>query len=146
MYWFLGIAITLYFVYRMSTNGIRKATKIIGYQINVKPALVTECISRMRTDPNVALGKMTRQQYFCHLVVSAHGNQAELSDPIKVFYLYQILKNSHDNNVSWWADKLKSAGFEATISLDEEELFQSFFDVDWQVLKSVVAEHNSKFI
>lgn len=146
MYWFFGITIVIYLIYKISNNGIRKATKIIGYQINVKPALVTECISKMRTDPNMALGKMTRKQYFCYLASSSLGNQSELNDPIKIFYIYQIIRNQNENNISWWAEKVSSAGFEVTISLHEEELFQSFFDIDWQVLKIFIKDHNTKFI
>ncbi|PMH12839.1 DUF1198 family protein [Vibrio splendidus] len=146
MYWLLGLAIVGYFVYRMLSNSVRQATKIIGFQINVKPTLVTECISRMRTDANAALGKMTRQQYFCHLVISSQGNQSQLNDPIKVFYIYQILRNSHEQNVIWWAEKIVSAGFKANISPSEKELFQTFFDVDWSEFNEFVDAHNEKVI
>ena len=131
-----------YFLYRFLSSDARRAANIIGRKLGVKPALVADFIMNMRRDSNRALGKVSRQQFYCQMVVSANDD-AELICPIKVFYIYQVLKSDHGGNVSWWRNKLARAGFESKISESEQEVFCSFFDVDWREFKDWVEVHNA---
>ena len=108
--------------------------------------MVIECIGAMRKDPSPALGKTTRQHYYCSSVIRAHGNIEELSGLVKVFYIYQVLKNPHDENVRWWANRLKNAGFDLQITAIERQTFEMFFEVDHSAFKDFATEHNKMLI
>lgn len=146
MIWAFVAVVVIYIIYRFSSGDIRKASKIIAYSLNVKHPLVTECISVMRTDSNPALGKATRQQAYCRSVVRSQGNVEQLNSFIKVFYIYQVLKNPHEENIKWWANRLKDAGFEPQITASDRQNFEVFFDVDYLSLKEFVVSHNEMLI
>ncbi|HCE1798614.1 TPA: DUF1198 family protein [Vibrio parahaemolyticus] len=146
MIWAFVAVIVIYLIYRFSSGDIRKASKIIAYSLNVKHPLVTECIGAMRTDSNPAMGKATRQQAYCQSVVRAHGNVEQLSSFIKVFYIYQVLKNPHEENIRWWANRLKDAGYDPQITASDRQSFEVFFDVDYLSFKEFVVSHNEILI
>ncbi|GAA4892520.1 DUF1198 family protein [Ferrimonas pelagia] len=147
MEWILvAVAIGVYFIYRALSGEIRKASKIIGYSLNIKDSMVTECIGAMRTDPCAGPGNTTRQRFFCESVVRSHGNFEKMSPLVKTFYIYQILKNPHDNNLGWWANRLTDCGFSAEITAQERQMFETFFEVDPGVFKDFVSAHNQTLI
>ncbi|WP_037457983.1 DUF1198 family protein [Shewanella sp. HN-41] len=147
MGWILfAVAIGVYFIYRTLSGNIRKASKIIGYSLNIKDTMVTECIGAMRTDPSAGPENTTRQRLFCESVIRSHGSIEKMSPLVKTFYIYQILKNPHDDNVSWWANRLKDCGFSAEITAHEREIFETFFEVDHGGFKEFVSVHNQTLI
>jgi len=146
MIWILIAIIAAYLIYHFLSGDIRKASKVIAYSLNVKPTMVVECIGSMRTDPSPALGKSSRQQYYCSSVIRAHGNLEELGSLVKVFYICQILKNPHDENVLWWANRLKDCGFDSQITALDRQTFEMFFEVEHSALKDFTNEHNKILI
>lgn len=142
----VAVAIAVYFIYRTLSGDIRKASKIIGYSLNIKDSMVTECIGAMRTDPCAGPGNTTRQRFFCESVVRSHGNIENMTPLVKTFYIYQILKNPHDDNVSWWANRLADCGYSAEITAHERQTFETFFEVDPSGFKDFVSAHNQTVI
>lgn len=144
--WILITIIFAYLVYYFLSGDIRKASKIIAYSLNIKLPIVIEFIGAIRKDSSPALGKATRQRYYCSSVIRAHGNIEELSSLVKVFYIYQLLKNPHVQNVQWWASRMKDSGFDVEISATERQTFEIFFEVEHSGFKEFAAKYNEMLI
>ncbi|WP_232846931.1 DUF1198 family protein [Shewanella nanhaiensis] len=146
MIWIFVAIIAAYLVYYFLSGDIRKASKVLAYSLNVKPTMVVECISAMRKDPSVGVGTTSRQQFYCRSVVGTHGNLEQLGSLVKVFYIYQVLKNPHDQNVLWWSERMKDCGFDSQISALDRQTFESFFDVEHSSFKDFTNAHNKMLI
>jgi hypothetical protein len=119
--WIFGLFIFIFFIYKLIESTAKKAALKIGKAINVKPKLIEDMIMKMGGE---------RGQLFINSVNSHNA----ISDGVYTFFIYQILLNSHPQNVKWWQDKLSE--FHYTIDLDFEKVetaFLFFRDIDFGV-------------
>lgn len=123
-YWVIGIALVLGIVYKVVSAKPRSVAVSIGRKINVKAHFIESMIT--------AMGAQRGHMFVEHM---SRGGEEYLEKGVYTFVIFEISKNDHEKNISWWKSKLKESGFDPQI--DEEKAEAAF-----TYLKDAGADHS----
>lgn len=84
----------------------------IGKEINIKPEFVEEMISKMGAE---------RGSLFLSTVRDSRRGTDALGTGVKTFFIYQVIKNCHPENVEWWQAQLAQNGYSPDIQIEDVE-------------------------
>ena len=141
MDWYIYIiigAVVLLAIYKISYRGANKAAEIIGQELNIKPVEVALMINQMPPD---RAAEFTR--YVCQ------GAKDDLELGVRTFFVYQLLKNDHPENVKWWQNRLEESGYSKKLDSDDVQVVFTYLkNMGVDITKSTlfVNGYNSKYM
>lgn len=105
-----GLVIAAWLFVRWGGGDVRYVGQTVGRALNIKRHIIEEMLLKMGQERSAMLAKQLKS--FPDVV---------MPDAVITLFVYQVAKNSHPKNVSWWKARLEERGFSAELSAENVE-------------------------
>lgn len=121
-----------YLLFKKVNRHHYKAAHAVGNAINIKPQFVEDMIAKMGPEKGNLFSKQ----------ISAwqEKDPGVINQGVTTFFIYQIIKNDHPDNVKWWQGRLDESGYSYGLNMGD-------IDIAFMFLSNIVnTERKEEFL